>query len=282
MKREDYQLIVDTSTKEKISIERCIQFQNRDKERKTIVAFSGGKDSLVNYMIAVKSGIEFIPIYSPTSVDPPELIYYLRDFNKWAKEKGYPEVIFQKYNTFTKKQCGGKMEGREKTMWTLIGNRSMPPTRLARYCCDELKERTGETGDTVFTGVRWEESKKRATQKMVNFWKGKIMVRPIVDWTEVEVWSYILENKIPYCKLYDQGFDRLGCIGCPLSSNQKRELELYPAYKENYLRAFKKMLEYRKEHDKEKSWTTPEEVLKWWLGECEKKREEIDGQCSFF
>lgn len=280
MLRKEYQIIVDTKELEEKSIMRCKEFKSRD--RKTIVAFSGGKDSLVLYMIAVKSGIDFIPIYSPTSVDPPELIYFLRDFNKWCKGKGYPEVVFQKYNTFTERQVGGKMVGREKTMWTLIGNRAIPPTRLARYCCDELKERTGEAGDTVFTGVRWEESKKRSEQKMVNFWKGKTMVRPIVDWKENEIWSYIIENEIPYCKLYDEGWDRLGCIGCPLGNQQRRELELYPKYKENYLRAFAKMLEHRKANNKERSWSSPEEVMKWWLGECDKQKKEIDGQCSFF
>ena len=280
MLRKDYQIIVDTTELEKVSIERCRQFRSRDK--KTIVAFSGGKDSLVAYMIAVKSGIEFDAIYSPTSVDPPELIYFIRDFNKWAKEKGYPEVIFLKYNKFTERQVKGKMTGREKTMWTLIANRTIPPTRLARYCCDELKERTGEPGDTVITGVRWEESKARSQQKMVNFWKGKTMVRPIVEWTEAHVWSYILENNIPYCKLYDEGWDRLGCIGCPLSSNGKRELELYPKYKEMYLRSFEKMIQYRKDTNKDKSWETADEVMRWWLGECEKQRNEIDGQCSLF
>lgn len=87
MKREDYQIKVDTSTKEKTSIERCIEFQNRDKERTTIVAFSGGKDSLVNYMIAVESGIEFTPIYSPTSVDPEEVMkWWLGECEKIRKE----------------------------------------------------------------------------------------------------------------------------------------------------------------------------------------------------
>ena len=282
MKRKEYQPIVDTKEKVEKSIERCIQFQNRDENRTTIVAFSGGKDSLVLYMMAAKSGIKFVPIYSPTSVDPPELIYYLREFSNWAKEKGYPEIVFNKYNKFTERQVGGAMTGKEKTMWTLIGNRAMPPTRLARYCCDELKERTGDIGDTVFTGVRWSESKKRSEQKMVSFYKGKIMVRPIVDWTEEEVWSYIIENNSPYCGLYDNGWNRIGCIGCPLGSGQRRELELYPKYKENYLRAFKKMIKYRKSKGMKCDWETPEDVLKWWIGETEKKKNEIDGQCSMF
>lgn len=54
MKRKEYQPIVDTKEKVEKSIERCIQFQNRDENRTTIVAFSGGKDSLVLYMMAAK------------------------------------------------------------------------------------------------------------------------------------------------------------------------------------------------------------------------------------
>jgi phosphoadenosine phosphosulfate reductase len=277
--RKDYQSIVDTSKPVERGIQRCIEFQNRDLSRKTILAFSGGKDSIAAYMMAVESGIEFIPIYSLTSVDPPELVQFiLKIFNPWAKSKGYPEVILNKYN----KWKSGKNEGKLKTMWALLSNRAMPPTRIARYCCDELKERTGEIGDTVITGIRWEESKQRSEQQMVNFYKGKIMVRVIVDWSEVEVWSYILENNIPYCKLYDEGWDRLGCIGCPLGSNQKRELAAYPKYKKLYLRSFNNMIKYRRFKGKETEWRTGEDVMKWWLGDCEKKREEIEGQCSMF
>lgn len=65
--------------KEKIAIERCIEFQNRNANKKNILAFSGGKDSLAAYLILVQSGVKFTPIYSPTSVDPPELIYYIKD-----------------------------------------------------------------------------------------------------------------------------------------------------------------------------------------------------------
>lgn len=161
-KRIEYQPLVCTSMPEARAIMRAKEFQNRDKTKKNILAFSGGKDSLATYLILVKAGIDFIPIYSPTSVDPPELIYYIRNFNKWAKENGYPVVKIQKYNKFNSRRCKGKMTDKEITMWTLIGNRALPPTRQMRYCCDELKERTGEPGDTVFTGVRWEESKARA------------------------------------------------------------------------------------------------------------------------
>lgn len=278
--RKDYQPIVDTSKPLKRGISRCIEFQNRDKERVNILGFSGGKDSIATYLVMVRSGIPFIPVYSLTSVDPPELVQYIKKiFNPWAESNLYPTVRFAKYNIWK----SGENKGKLKTMWALLSNRAIPPTRLARYCCDELKERTGQEGDTIFTGVRWEESRARRERQIVNFYKGKIMVRPIVDWSEVEVWSYILENEIPYCKLYDRGWDRLGCIGCPLGSNQKKELALYPKYRKLYIKSFDNMTVYRnKKGMRMDGWKTGEDVMKWWLGDCEKKREEIEGQCSMF
>ena len=279
-KRKNYQAIVDTTDIVQNSIARCVEFQNRDAERTTILAFSGGKDSLVAYIMAALSGIKFIPIYSPTSVDPPELIQYmLKVFNPWAKAKGYPTIVFQKYNVWK----SGVNKGKQKTMWALLSNRAIPPTRLARYCCDELKERTGIKGDTVMTGVRWEESNNRSKQKMVNYYKGKIMVRPIVDWSEVQVWSYIIENNIPYCELYDQGWDRLGCIGCPLGVGQKKELALYPNFRKLYIKSFDNMVSYRNSKGmRMDGWKSGEDIMKWWVGDCEVQRKEIDGQCSMF
>ena len=53
----------------------------------------------------------------------------------------------------------------------------------------------------------------------------RVMVRPIVDWTEKDVWNYIRAHNLPYPSLYDEGFSRLGCIGCPLASRANREKE---------------------------------------------------------
>ena len=281
LKRKDYQPLVDIKEKVRRSIERIQQFQNKDVNHKTILAFSGGKDSLAVYILAVKSGIEFTPVYSQTSMDPPELIYYIRKtFNPWCREHGYPEVIFAKYPKWKR----GENKGKIKTIWSVYRNRAIPATRNKRYCCEIFKERTGNAGDTVLTGVRWEESSKRSKQSMVNFWKGKIMVRPVIDWLEVEIWSLILQEDVPYCCKYDQGWNRIGCIGCPLSSNQVKELEEYPKYKANYIRAFDGMIEYRKTHgyDQDTTWKTGEDIYKWWIGECKAQRKEIDGQCSMF
>ena len=72
---------------------------------------------------------------------------------------------------------------------------------------------------------------------------------------------------------------RLGCVGCPLSSNQEKEFEMYPKYKENYVRAFDRMLENL--DDKSKcDWETGEDVMRWWLGK--NKERQLENQCSMF
>ena len=246
------------------AIERAKEFEPND--RPYILAFSGGKDSICVYYILKMSGVKFKAIYSPTSCDPPELIKFIRD--------NFKDVIVLPYRK--------DKEGNLITMWSLIPRKLMPPTSMVRYCCDELKERTGEPGDTVVVGVRWAESSSRKKQSMVNMWKGKIMVRVIVDWDDNDVWTFIKRYNLPYCELYDKGFKRLGCIGCPKNPKaQKRELELYPKYRDNYIRAFDKMLEKRKEKGKTCQWENGEEVMKWWLRECSKQKV-IEGQCSMF
>lgn len=77
--------------------------------------------------------------------------------------------------------------------------------------------------------------------------KGKHILNPIIDWTTEEVWEFIHEYNIPYCKLYDEGYKRLGCIGCPMGSIKHREAEFerYPKFKQAYIRAFDRMIEER-------------------------------------
>ena len=73
------------------------------------------------------------------------------------------------------------------------------------------------------------------------------LINPIIDWTTDEVWEFIKEYKIPYCSLYDEGFKRLGCIGCPMGTKKMREYEFerWPKYKNLYMIAFEKMIAHR-------------------------------------
>ena len=113
----------------------------------------------------------------------------------------------------------------------------------------------------------------------------KTAVNPIIDWTDAEVWEFIRSNGIPYCSLYDEGFHRLGCIGCPMATTKGREQEFlrWPKYKAAYLRAFEKMLQVRAEKNRpfrvggmEHRDATATDVFNWWM-----EYDVLPGQMTF-
>lgn len=95
----------------------------------------------------------------------------------------------------------------------------------------------------------------------------KRILNPIYDWTTEEVWEFIKQYKVPYCELYDCGFKRLGCIGCPMSGEKgmTREFERYPKYKEAYIRAFRNIIKNIKAKGTHTTFTTAEEVFDRWI-----------------
>ena len=164
-------------------------------------------------------------------------------------------------------------------MFQLIATKRMPPTRKVRYCCDYLKERGG-VGRVVITGLRRAESLhgKRAKRQVVEeCWKniGKVYVNPIIDWTHEDVWEFIRENKLPYCSLYDEGFKRLGCVGCPMQGPEgmKRDFDRWPHFKKLYIKAFGKMLKNRLKDDLLTKWTSAEAIFDWWVENSTKRKE---------
>lgn len=289
----------DVRDKVQTAIDRLQMFE---PEEGYYVAFSGGKDSQCVYHLCKIAGVKFDAHYNVTSVDPPELIYFIR--------KNYPDVIweFPSYN------------GRIATMWNLIPQKMMPPTRIVRYCCEILKESDGK-GRVTVTGVRWAESARRAnnqglsviagrpkqTQKLAEslganykisksgtlvlnddndasrrmvencYRTQKTILNPIVDWSEDDVWAFLDENQIEHCKLYDQGYRRLGCIGCPMNVNAAKELEAYPKYKANYIRAFDRMLAANKSKGKEYriKFNNGADVMEWWLQKSDDEEGEL-------
>lgn len=229
------------------------------------LAFSGGKDSCCIKELANMAGVKYDAHYNVTTVDPPELVRFI--------QKYHADVIFEKP---------------EMPMRKLIVKNLMPPTRIVRYCCLALKEGGGK-GRVVVTGVRWAESPRRKAQhgvvslnrmvlnddndesrRMVEscYRTQKTLVNPIVDWLNEDVWEFIRERNLPYCSLYDEGFKRLGCVGCPMggTNGMTNDFERWPQYKRLYLKAFDEMLEARKAKGKTDTWTCAQDVMDWWLG----------------
>lgn len=91
-----------------------------------------------------------------------------------------------------------------------------------------------------------------------------MILNPIIDWEDEDVWEFILNENLPYCSLYDDGYTRLGCIGCPMNSHAYEELDRWPKYKEMYLMTYDRMLKTREELGlTTEQWTDAQSVLDW-------------------
>jgi phosphoadenosine phosphosulfate reductase len=256
-----------------IAIDRLRAFE---PEEGYYLAFSGGKDSQCIYHLAVEAGVKFDAHYNMTGIDAPELVTFIK--------QNYPDVSRDMY---------------KKSMWRLI-ERNGPPTRLNRFCCKELKEHGGE-GRICITGVRWAESVRRKNDRRVMEYmgktkkakilfddndkgrrlfescqlKGKRVLNPIVDWEDEDVWEYLNSRKVEHCKLYEQGFHRLGCIGCPIAGTKGmlRDFKKYPKFYDNYKRAIERFLpayfERCKAKEKEPFRKTAQEWMDWWIYDAE-------------
>lgn len=269
------QLNINGKDKVEVAIER---FQAFEPPEGYYLAFSGGKDSVVIKALADMAGVKYDAHYNITSVDPPELVQFVKTFKDVRRDRQH----WEKDGDFHK-------AGDPITMWNLIPEKRMPPTRIVRYCCAYLKESSGENRFVV-TGVRKAESFKRSSrggleigsnkrqifdpdnpdQNMVHIcqMKAKRFLNPIIDWEDADVWEFIKSYKIDYCELYDCGYKRLGCVGCPMAGGkfQAEELNRYPQIKRAYIRAFDRIIEGRMLKELDTQWKTGQGVFDWWIG----------------
>ena len=106
------------------------------------VTYSGGKDSQVLITLAERAGIDFEVVNSHTTADAPETVYFIREQFKRMEERGIKcSIVMPRY------------KDKPVSMWTLIPQIMVPPTRLMRYCCSVLKETSGKNR-FIATGVR--------------------------------------------------------------------------------------------------------------------------------
>lgn len=255
------------------------------------VCSSFGKDSIALIKLFQLAEVKFFVQYNITGVDPPQLSSFARIEIQRLKSEGVETLIVKP----------------RISMRELIIKKGVPPTRLMRYCCSELKERRiPETRNCFFSfGVRKAESSNRAKREALEIVttniknkikveidlneeqqlmlfndnddkrtqfenctvKGIRAINPLIWWSDEQLWNFIRFNEIPYCELYENGFKRLGCIGCPMAG-KKGTIELedrFPQYKQYYIQAFDDMLEYWKEKGNPRKWETGTQVYNWWV-----------------
>lgn len=251
-----------------------------------VVTTSGGKDSSVCVALAERAGIPFEVQHNHTTADAPETVYFVREEFKRLEAAGIKCSL--NYPVY---------KGKRTSMWNLIPQKLMPPTRIARYCCSVLKERGG-AGRFIVTGVRWAESvsrkngrgifevnhREREKRIILNNdnddrrrlfescrLQAKRVCNPIIDWADADVWDYINSEHLPLNPLYQCDFSRVGCIGYPMAGTKGRQREFarYPKFQQNYIRAFDRMLKERERKGKMQGtwnmWTTGEDVFHWWM-----------------
>ena len=117
-----------------------------------VVTYSGGKDSDVVVQLALEclAPCDFEVMNNHTTVDAPETVYYIRErFAELEKQGVKCAVHYPHYK-----------DGRPMSMWSLIVDKMIPPTRIQRYCCSVLKESTS-ANRFIATGVRAAESALR-------------------------------------------------------------------------------------------------------------------------
>lgn len=216
------------------------------------LAFSGGKDSVAIYDLAQKAGVRFDAHYCVSPIDPPQIYKFIKEH--------YPDVIWDYH---------------ARGFWKMVDDKGLP-MRNKRWCCQYIKEAGGDSR-IVITGNRRAEGGKRRNQCFVEVGrsarnKGKTFIRPIINFDNYDIWQYIRENSLPYCDLYDKGFERLGCILCPFDRHLERSVLYFPKtvnlWRLSCERAVRKFKERNYTTKTGKSmkhhFETGEELYQWW------------------
>lgn len=250
-----------------------------------ICTYSGGKDSDVMLELFIRSGVPFEVIHSHTTVDAPQTVRHVRNTFRNLEEKSI--------------KCTVHMP--EMSMWQLIAYKKFPPCRIQRYCCEYLKENTVKNR-FVATGVRWEESNRRKNRQEIEpkskkdsekimilsdndkkraliercEMKSDMIVNPIIEWKDTEIWDFYWNECKNNNPLYKMGYYRIGCIGCPMAGKHRwKEFLDFPKYKQLYINAFGRMLDAIRASGKKTKWKTAEDVFLWWMED-----DNIPGQMS--
>jgi 3'-phosphoadenosine 5'-phosphosulfate sulfotransferase (PAPS reductase)/FAD synthetase len=263
----------------KIASEMSLQYYKKP----LLVTYSGGKDSDVQLELTIRSGIPFELQNSHTTADAPQTVQHIKDIFKRVESTGTKCTIDKP-----------RYKGNQISMWSLIPIKLIPPTRRVRYCCQVLKEGAGD-GRMIATGIRWDESTQRSNRGELEIFgsskKNKIILtndnddkrrffekcearaksvcNPIIDWKSSDIWDYVNSEKLIVNELYKCGFDRVGCIGCPMAASTKRYFgfAMFPKYKQMYINSFERMVLARKSRGLETEWNTGEDVFSWWMNE---------------
>ena len=231
------------------------------------VSFSGGKDSLVTLLLALKSGIPFRTFFLNTGMELPETVDYVDEVEK-------------KYGIKVDRIEAGD------AFWRNLEHFG-PPGRDYRWCCKVAK--LGPTtryilenytsGVLTLIGQRRYESAERMRKGDIwrNEWvPNQLSFSPIQNWNSLEVWLYILWKRAPINPWYRRGLTRIGCYLCPAMDIGDFEIE--KRYYDGVEKWFSYLRNFAKEHNIPEEWV--KSSWRWknppeWAGKISFEREKL-------
>jgi len=233
-----------------LMIDEAVRFiQSHEPPEGYFVAFSGGKDSIVTLELTRMAGVSHQAFYTCSSLEPPEVIRFTREH--------YPEVTFL-YPAVS--------------FWELI-KRKFPPLRSKRWCCDFLRKYPARKVPLRrrIMGLRIEESNRRAERPRIerNRRERTVVYKPVFLWKEWAIWEFIERHTLPYPTLYDEGWDRVGCVICPFLCSPnlqhiERNRQRWPGPYRAFEHAVTEWFLAKKAAGADLRETTPEEYLDHW------------------
>lgn len=204
--------LFDNRPIEEIAIMRIreMYYNQNPYNKPLIVTFSGGKDSICILELTKRANVPYQAEYMQ-AFDMPSIIKFIKSEYSEVKRNRKTNIfkLIEKHNGFL-------------------------PMRQSRYCCEELKEMKYPE-HVILTGIRWQESNNRSKRRMIEVCKKnktQIYLHPIIDWKDGDVWNFIKSNNLKYPIEYDNGYKRIGCILCPLTTkdNFLKDERIYPGF----------------------------------------------------
>lgn len=216
--------------------------------------FLGEKIALFYYILSDLYFLRSLLFFCDTGLEYPEIrkfvleqenVIYLKPkytFKDVLEKQGYP-LISKEQSQYIRQYRSAKSKKTKNTRW--FGNKwglgkisekykflINAPFKISEKCCDIMKKDPSkkyekETGRKPYIGTMATES----NQRMTMFLKGECNAynlkrptsKPIIFWTDEDIWNYIKINKLKYSPIYDMGYKRTGCMFCLFGCQNKEE-----------------------------------------------------------
>lgn len=239
----------------------AIEQFNNYTDGKTVVMFSGGKDSTVLLHLVRRLYPETKAVFVNTTNEFSEILNFVKTienvdtilpkvtFLHTVEKFGFPLISkkvakaigYLKNPTDNTKNVrnliltGLNSKGETcnsyklAKKWYFLQNENF---NITHKCCEVLKHKPFNEYQKQhkcfpFTGIMADNSQQRKGNYLkygCNILNGKTSIsRPLSIWTDADIWEYIHRFAVPYCDIYDKGEQNTGCAYCGFGCHLEKE-----------------------------------------------------------